>query len=83
MVGASDASSEWMAAVAEIDPALAAEFSRFSLKKSNWTKLLPPGKAWLRQHELLSVEEELPGGCMVIFMVLAGKLLDLQGAVEG
>ena len=77
-VGASDASSEWMAAVrAELDSRLVSEFSRFSLKKSNWTKLLPPGKAWLKQHDLLEVEEELPGevyDCHPLWSLLANCL---------
>lgn len=61
MVGASDASSSWMAAVrAPLDPVLAQEFSRHSLKRSNWSKLLPPGKAWLREHGLLDAKDELP-----------------------
>ena len=61
-VGATDASSTWMASVrAKLDPAIVEEMRRHSLKKSNWSKLLPPEKAWLRQHDLLPVEDELPG----------------------
>lgn len=61
-VGATDASSSWMAAVrAKLDPAVVGEMCRHSLKKSNWSKLLPPEKAWLKQHDLLPAEDELPG----------------------
>ena len=64
MVGASDASSEWMAAVrADLNPTLAEEFGRHCLRRSNWSKLLPPGKAWLRAHGMLDPCDELPGEC--------------------
>lgn len=61
-VFASDASSQWMAAVrAPLGEKAVRELCRFSLKKSTWSQLLPPGKAWLRSHDLLDVAEELPG----------------------
>ena len=63
-VGATDASSSWMAAVrAEVPRCVVQECARYSLKKGNWSKLLPPEKAWLRTHDILSPEDELPDGC--------------------
>ncbi|CAE7225139.1 unnamed protein product [Symbiodinium sp. CCMP2592] len=59
---ATDASSSWQAAVsAEISPAVVAEFQRHSLQKGAWTKLLTPPSAWLKEHNLLEPESELPG----------------------
>ena len=61
-IGATDASGEWMAAVrAPVSQKVVQEVSRFSLKKGNWAKLLPPEKAWLRLHSRLEPGEELPG----------------------
>ena len=61
-VRASDASNWGMAAVcAEVPERVAREAMRWSLSRSLWSRLLPPRKAWLRSHGLLSVEEELPG----------------------
>ncbi|CAE7490951.1 unnamed protein product [Symbiodinium necroappetens] len=37
------------------------EFCRHSLYKGTWTHLLPPGHAWLREHDQLLPSEELPG----------------------
>ena len=37
------------------------ELCRHSLFKGTWTHLLMPGHAWLREHDLLNVGEELPG----------------------
>ena len=60
-IGATDASSRWMASVqAEVSPEIVAEMCRHSLKKSNWSQLLPPHKAWLREKDLLCPEDELP-----------------------
>ena len=42
-------------------PPVAREAMRLSLSKSCWTRLLPPGKAWLRTKDLLDPWEELPG----------------------
>lgn len=61
-VGATDASGDWMAAVrAPLDAKVVQEVARHSLKKGNWSKLLPPEKAWLRLHSSLDPDEELPG----------------------
>ena len=51
-----------MAAVSvEIPKNVAKEAQRLGLSKSMWTRLLPPGKAWLRSKMRLSPSEELPG----------------------
>ena len=42
-------------------PAVVAEFQRHSLQKGAWTKLLTPPSAWLKEHNLLEPESELPG----------------------
>ena len=61
-IRASDASDWGMAAVAgEVPVPIAREAMRLSLSKSCWTRLLPPGKAWLRTKGLLEPSEELPG----------------------
>lgn len=58
---ASDASDWGCAAVsAELPSEVAKETMRFSLSRSLWSRLLPPGKAWLKQKGLLSYAEELP-----------------------
>ena len=60
-ITATDASLEWMAAVrAGVNPETVQEIARYSLKKSTWSRLLPPGKAWLRSHAMLDEDEELP-----------------------
>lgn len=60
-VTATDASSEWMAAVrAPLDSKLVQEAARYSLKKGNWSRLLPPDKAWLKAQGLLDPTEEMP-----------------------
>eukprot|EP00438_Fugacium_kawagutii_P015803 Skav230691 [mRNA] locus=scaffold2202:279688:282453:- [translate_table: standard] len=61
-VGASDASN-WGEAgvVATIPVEFGEELLRHTLKKSIWVKLLSPARAWLRSHEMLSAEEEIPG----------------------
>ena len=60
-VTAADASGWRGAAVrAPLDKGLLLEFSRHSLSKGTWTRLLPPGKAWLREREMLDPTEELP-----------------------
>ena len=59
---ATDASDWGTAAVAAALPyQVAKEAMRFSLSRSLWSRLLPPGKAWLKQKGLLSFSEELPG----------------------
>ena len=59
---ATDASSSWQAAVeADIEVGVAEEFFRHALQRGAWTRLLTPPSAWLREHDLLSPESELPG----------------------
>ncbi|CAE7938851.1 unnamed protein product, partial [Symbiodinium necroappetens] len=59
---ASDASSSWQAAVsAEVAQPVVEEFQRHSLQRGAWTKLLAPPSAWLKEHNLLQPEAELPG----------------------
>ena len=59
---ATDASDWGMAAVScELPVPVAKEAQRLGLSKSMWTRLLPPGKAWLRSKSLLSPDDELPG----------------------
>ena len=60
-VTATDASCECIAAVrAPVSKAFSKELSRHTLRKGNWSKLLPPSKAWAREHEFLPAGEELP-----------------------
>ena len=60
-ITATDASHWGEAAVCCKIPEVAArELARHSIRKSVWTKLLPPGKAWARGHSLLDPQEELP-----------------------
>ena len=62
VVKASDASDDAIAAVAAKVPlSVAKEAQRLGISKSLWTRLLPPGKAWLRMKALLDPAEELPG----------------------
>ncbi|CAK9000403.1 Uncharacterized protein SCF082_LOCUS6477 [Durusdinium trenchii] len=61
-ITATDASDWGMAAVsASLPLPVVKEAMRHSLSKSLWTKLLPPGKAWLKEKGMLEVEEELLG----------------------
>ena len=61
-VCATDASCDYIAGVrGDIPVEVCRELSRHSVKKGNWSKLLPPGRAWLREHEMLHTDEELPG----------------------
>ena len=49
MISATDASSDCLGAVrATLPVRCTAEFSRFSLRKGTWSRLLPPGRAELR-----------------------------------
>ena len=77
-VSATDASGEWMAGVrAPLSSCAVEELSRFSLKKSTWTRLLPPDRASLRENRLLPVESELPDFQYVshpVWQILAGAL---------
>eukprot|EP00435_Cladocopium_sp_Y103_P074868 s5_g51.t2 len=60
-VSATDASNTTMAAVrALISPKVAQEISRHCLRKGIWAKLLPPVRALLKQHGLLSPADEVP-----------------------
>ena len=60
-ISATDASSTAMGAVrASLPPKISCEIARHSLRKGTWTKLLPAEKAWLREHQLLPEDEELP-----------------------
>ena len=59
---ATDSSLSWTAGVsARLPKTICAEVMRRSLKRGVWSKLLPPHKAWLREHALLSEGEEMPG----------------------
>ncbi|CAE7384983.1 unnamed protein product [Symbiodinium sp. KB8] len=59
---ATDASSGWQAAVsAPVSSEVVAEFQRHSVQRGAWSKLLPPPAAWLKEHNLLEAESELPG----------------------
>ena len=55
-------SSNWGTAAVQADVPLvvAKEAMRLCLTRSLWSKLLPPGKAWLREKGMLPVDEELP-----------------------
>ena len=62
MVSATDASGDYLSAVrAELPAESCKEFSRFSLKKGTWSRLLPPGRAELRARAKLDPSDELPG----------------------
>ena len=59
---ATDASMDAMAGVvADVDPAVVKEITRYSLKKGNWSRLLPAAAAWEKSHGLLDAADELPG----------------------
>jgi len=60
-VSATDASRKVIAAVRAPLPSRAvAELSRHTLRKGIWARLLPPGRALLREHGLLDVDDEVP-----------------------
>ena len=62
-VVATDASNWGQAGVrAKVPEKVARELYRHCLRKSVWTKLLGPHAEWLRRHDLLAPEDELPGG---------------------
>ena len=70
-VTATDASSGWQAAVrAEVPAAVAQEAYRHSVQKGTWTRLLSQPGAWLKDHGLLDVESELPGGDVFVALPL-------------
>lgn len=59
---ATDASMDAMAGVvADVDPAVVKEITRFSLKKGNGSRLLPAAAAWEKSHGLLDAADELRG----------------------
>ena len=60
-ITATDA-SHWgeAAVVCRIPEVASRELCRHSIRKSVWTKLLPPGKAWARGHNQLEPRDELP-----------------------
>ena len=61
-ISATDASDHAEAGVSAFVPhKMTEELSRHCLRKSVWTKLLPPGKAWERARGILDPELELPG----------------------
>eukprot|EP00438_Fugacium_kawagutii_P012047 Skav218189 [mRNA] locus=scaffold5213:273982:278268:- [translate_table: standard] len=62
-VSATDASTTTMAGVrASLPSPVVAELSRHALRKGNWSHLLPPGRARLRERGELDPCEELPEG---------------------
>ncbi|CAE7812321.1 unnamed protein product, partial [Symbiodinium sp. KB8] len=61
-ISATDASTWGGAGVrAQVPKQVVLELCRHSLCKGTWTHLLPPGHAWLREHDRLDPNEELPG----------------------
>ena len=57
----SDASNSAEAAVSTpIGPHFTGEAHRYALQKGMWNRLLSPGKAYLREHNLLPADQELP-----------------------
>ena len=61
-VTATDASSSHQAAArAPLPQPVADEAYRHSVQKGAWTRLLTPQSAWLRSHDLLEPQNELPG----------------------
>lgn len=62
-ITATDASSTWQAAVrATVPRPVAHEAFRQSVQRGAWTRLLSQPGAWLREHDMLSEANELPGG---------------------
>ena len=73
---ATDASTWWEASVvADIPSQVAEELTRHSLRKSIWSKLLPPGKAWDRARGILSPSSELPDSAEALEMNPLWKIL--------
>ena len=57
----SDASNSAEAAVSTpIGPHFTGEAHKYALQKGMWNRLLSPGKAYLREHNLLPADQELP-----------------------
>ncbi len=62
-----DASTWGTASVrSEIPVALAKEFQRHTLARGAWSRLLSPWQSWLRSHEDLDLEAELPAGVPLV-----------------
>ena len=60
-ITATDASSWWECSVtSQLPPRTAVEMRRHSLRKSVWSRLLAPGRAWLRSQGILDPSLELP-----------------------
>ena len=58
-----DASSKKLAVVStDIGKAVAAELSRFTMRKGSWSRMIPPAMQWARRHGILAEDDELPGG---------------------
>ena len=75
----SDASESTTASVvADIPLCFAKELQRHCLTRGNWSKLLSPWKAWLRSHEQLFDNQELPDGvplvCHPIWLLISAIL---------
>ena len=63
----SDASEKFTASVScSIPIEFAKEMQRHSLLRGSWNRLLTPWKAWLRSHQTLLAEEELPEGVPLV-----------------
>lgn len=63
----SDASEWGTASVrAAVPVSLTREFQRHTLSRGAWAKLLTPWKAWLRSHQQLFEEDELPSGVPLV-----------------
>ena len=62
-LSATDASLTGLAGVkTKISPEFSQELCRYSLRKSTWATLLPPGKSWQKAKGLLDPSEELADG---------------------
>jgi hypothetical protein len=57
-----DASNSSYAACSSSIPSVAsAELIRYTMKKGRWSRLLSPVQRWLRERNLLELDDELPG----------------------
>ena len=62
-----DASEQMVAGVSSRVPEIfARELHRHCLARGVWTRMLTPWKVWLRRHDLLQPEEELPAGVPLV-----------------
>ena len=63
----SDASDDCKASVrCNVGGVFCRELRRHSLSRGAWSKLLSPWKSWLRNHEALFAEDELPAGVPLV-----------------